>query len=152
MHEERGQETEHHRLLRKGLIPARDSVTDAALDFRDVECVSGRHLARNRGELVENPLGLWVGELDSEQDVHADADDGQRHDRPAEAGIGISEWYQCTRPVMGPGDNGAMDQPEPTDDFQETLSRLLDELESADPADAPEIAARVADTLHQQLR
>lgn len=45
-----------------------------------------------------------------------------------------------------------MDQ-HPTDiDFDTLLSGLLDQLDEADPAEAPELAARVADELQRRLR
>jgi len=45
-----------------------------------------------------------------------------------------------------------MDQ-NPTDfDFDSLLASLMDQLDQADPADAPELAAEVADELQRRLR
>ncbi len=122
------------------------------LDLGLVESITRDDLARNRGQLVEHPLGLGITELNDQQDVGTSCNDRQRHQRTADARIGVSQGYQCTLSVRCRGDNGGMDHESMDHDHSGILADLMERLEIADPAEAPELAAEVADELQRRLQ
>lgn len=151
MHEQRRQQASQDGLLGEDRL-SRGPETHATLYLSRLQRVAGDDFAGDGRQLVQDPLRLRIAELDHEEDVRARGHDGQGHQGATDAGIGVAKGDQCTLPVRCRGDNGGMDQNpvdlEPTFD----LADLMKQLENADPAEAPEIAAQVADELQRRLR